>query len=381
MSMRDESRPSAKKVTAQLRDELCGAIALAESTVFGLREKVVLSEKFGGALNVLRAGESAWRDTGMSDAQTAELRALPDRIKACEHRIEALARRGIIAISCIDPIYPERLKQIPDYPLVLYARGEATHLKRQRYLAVVGSRRMTDYGFKAVQALVPELVTAGFVIVSGMAFGVDAAAHEACLGANGVTVAVQALGVTEPYPKSHLRLFEKIISRGIVVSEFADTPVYSGPELFPRRNRLISGLSDGVLVIEAGKPSGTLVTAALATDQNRQVFAVPGSIFSPLSAGCIGLIRQGAKPVTVADDIIEDLSASELTVPTCVATAPTFASEMERRLYELCATEPRDIDELIEKSGGTTAAVAAILARLELSGHLRATLARKFHIA
>ena len=202
----------------------------------------------------------------------------------------------------LSPHYPEKLRLLADPPQVLYYRGDLSLLKKPA-LAVVGSRQATKYGLKVVKKLIPSLVKAGFTIISGMARGIDAAAHWAAIESGGQTIAVLGCGLDVIYPKENQLLYQKV---QLLLSEF---PPGTKPEAknFPQRNRIIAGLADAILVIEAARKSGTMITARYATEQGKEVFAVPGPITSPQSEGTAWLIQQGAKLVYQVDDILEEL--------------------------------------------------------------------------
>lgn len=217
-----------------------------------------------------------------------------------------LKNQNIGTMTILDDDYPLPLKEIAQPPWVLYFRGRIELLQKP-ILAVIGSRRPTPYGQKATRQLVTDLVAAGFVIVSGMAFGIDTTAHVATMKAGGETIAVLGSGINVVYPKSNRRIYQEIIRSGLVLSEM---PIDTQPNrgVFPQRNRIISGLSSGCVVIEAGEKSGTLITADYALEEGREVFAVPGPIDAAQSKGTLKLIKQGAKCVTSAQDILEEFS-------------------------------------------------------------------------
>jgi DNA processing protein len=274
-----------------------------------------------------------------------------------------------------DPAYPPLLREIPDPPPLLFVRGDAA-LLRAPQLAVVGSRNPSHGGCDNARAFSDHLTRAGLVVTSGMALGIDACAHEAALGAGGRTIAVAATGLDRVYPAAHHELAHAIASQGALVSEF---PLGTPPrrEHFPRRNRLISGLSLGVLVVEAALQSGSLITARLAADQGREVFAIPGSIHSPLARGCHALIRQGAKLVETAQDILEELGA----LAGFVAAAPCDVSgsalgatldSAQQELLELIGHDPVEMDTLIARSGLTPGRVSSMLLHMELRGLIEA---------
>jgi DNA processing protein len=274
-----------------------------------------------------------------------------------------------------DPAYPPLLHEIPDPPPLLFVRGDAALLNAPQ-LAVVGSRNPSHGGCDNARAFSEHLTRAGLVVTSGMALGIDACAHEAALAAGGRTIAVAATGLDRVYPAAHHDLAHRIASQGALVSEF---PLGAPPrrEHFPRRNRLISGLSLGVLVVEAALRSGSLITARLAAEQGREVFAIPGSIHSPLARGCHALIRQGAKLVESAPDILEELGALARFVaasPRADSASALAASPdpAQQELLELIGYDPVEMDTLIVRSGLTPGRVSSMLLHMELRGLIEA---------
>jgi DNA processing protein len=277
-------------------------------------------------------------------------------------------------VAITDPDYPPLLREISDPPPLLFVRGDATLLCAPQ-LAVVGSRNPSHGGCDNARAFCESLTHAGLVVTSGLALGIDACAHEAALAAGGRTIAVAATGLDRVYPAVHRELAHRIVVQGALVSEF---PLGTPPrrEHFPRRNRLISGLSLGVLVVEAALKSGSLITARLAAEQGREVFAIPGSIHSPLARGCHALIRQGAKLVETAPDVIEELGALAqfvATSPGSVATAPGTPPDVaQQELLELMGYDPVEVDTLIVRSGLTPGGVSSMLLHMELCGLIEA---------
>ncbi len=271
-----------------------------------------------------------------------------------------------------DPAYPPLLREIPGPPPLLFVRGD-TALLRAPQLAVVGSRNPSHAGCDNARAFSEQLTRAGLVVTSGLALGIDACAHSAALDAGGQTIAVAATGLDRVYPSAHRELAHRIAAQGALVSEFAlGTPPRR--EHFPRRNRLISGLSLGVLVVEAALRSGSLITARLAAEQGREVFAIPGSIHAPLARGCHALIRQGAKLVETAQDIFEELGALAGFVAASPAVAPPYASldPAQQEFLELIGHDPVEMDTLITRSGLTPARVSSMLLHMELRGLIEA---------
>lgn len=267
-------------------------------------------------------------------------------------------------VTLADADYPQQLLQIPDPPPQLYVKGRLD-LPSRPALAVVGSRNATAQGAANAEAFAKALSDAGLTVVSGLALGIDAAAHRGGLAGRSSSMAVLGTGPDIVYPARNRALAHELAARGALVSEF---PLGTRPLAgnFPRRNRLISGLARGCLVVEAAADSGSLITARFAAEQGREVFAIPGSIHSPLAKGCHALIKQGAKLVESAEDILE-----ELRLPAARAAAPAGGAATDaraQRLLDALGHDARDPDTLAERSGLAAAEVAALLTQLELDG-------------
>ena len=290
---------------------------------------------------------------------------------------DAIRRAAVASIAAVpwcDPSYPAALTTIPDPPPVLWTRGRAEALSAPA-VAIVGSRAASPYGLAVAEQLAGDLAASGLVIVSGLARGVDSAAHRGALAAGGVTVAVLGSGVDVVYPAEHAPLATSIDATGAVISELVPG---TGPQqwFFPLRNRIISGLSRAVVVIEAGEKSGSLITARCALDQGRDVLAVPGNVLSGRNRGAHALLKDGAKIVESADDILEELGMGG-----AIAAAGPAADEDRRGptpgvapdpvLDCLVAGEPSDLDEISERSGLKTARLLPRLFELELQGRVR----------
>lgn len=261
---------------------------------------------FGSAKKAWEAPANAFPNLGWGQKEIEKLKLRNNSLVTTNNILDNKEKYNVITRKEIR--YPSGLTSISAPPPVIYTRGELRK-RDQLSLAVVGSRKMTNYGRQVVEALVPEFVQAGLTIVSGLALGVDTVAHRSALDAGGRTIAVLPCGIDQVYPLSNISLAKDIIKHGVLLTKF---PVGTPPnrENFPIRNRIIAGLSLGVLVIEAAEGSGTFHTVAAALEQGKDVFAVPGSIFSPYSAGVAKLIERGAKPVTSASDILEDLKTT-----------------------------------------------------------------------
>lgn len=283
-----------------------------------------------------------------------------------DKEFDKLIKEKINIITFKDASYPTRLKEIYDAPPILYIKGEIKPSDRLA-IAVVGSRKISSYGKQATSRFVSELAQNGVTIVSGLAYGVDALAHETALQASGRTIAVLGSGLNSQniYPPTNLKLAEKIAENGAVLSEYPfGTP--ATPQNFPARNRIVSGLSLGIVVIEAAEKSGALITADHALNQNREVFAVPGSIYNPNSAGPNNLIKKGAKLVSNCQDIFEELNL-DMTVMSATAKVNPETKE-EKTIYDILSNEPAHIDKLMILSKLDAATVNATLSIMEING-------------
>jgi len=300
------------------------------------------------------------------------LLAAPDTVRIEAARAWA-AEPGNHILTLADPGYPRALLDIADPPVLLYLKGDPSLLARPA-LAIVGARSATPQGVSNAHAFARALGEAGLTIVSGLALGIDAAAHRGALAdPGGTTVAVIGTGADRVYPARNQALAREIAAHGVIVSEYPlETPAHA--HNFPRRNRLIAGLARGVLVVEAALGSGSLITARLASESGREVFAIPGSIHSPLARGCHRLIRDGAKLVETAADVLEELAWGVPDGARDAASAPTARIALPdgeaARVLAALGHDPADVDTLATRSGLTLDALYAILLALELDGHL-----------
>lgn len=283
--------------------------------------------------------------------------------------LERLERAGIRALARPAPEYPERLRAIDDAPPVLYVRGTWT-ADDEWSVAIVGTRRATAYGRQATGELARGLAANRVTVVSGLARGVDTIAHRAALEAGGRTIAVLASGLDTVYPPENRRLADEIVERGAQISDY---PLGTKPraEFFPRRNRILSGLTLGTLVVEGDHTSGAMITAKFALEQGRDVFVVPGSIFSPQSRGPLALLRDGAAPVTGAEDILEALNLTMIGAQLDFGRAAPPENDRERALMGALSREPRHVDDVARRSGLAAGTVSGTLAMLELKGLVR----------
>ncbi len=317
---------------------------------------VALLQAFGSAASVL-AATRAQRAAVAGAAEPAFAAPVPEDL---DRALAWLGEPGHDLLAWDDPRYPPALLELGHAPPVLYILGRVELFARPA-LAIVGSRSATPQGLDNARAFAGALSAAGLTIVSGLALGIDGAAHEGALDGEGSTIAVMGTGLDRVYPARHRDLAHAIAQRGLLVSEFPPgTPVRDYH--FPRRNRLISGLSRGVLVVEAALQSGSLITARLAGEQGREVFAIPGSIHSPLSKGCHRLIREGAKLVETAGDILEELG-----LPGGLQSA-TQAPISSSVVLTAMGEDPVDLDTLIARTGLAPATVVSQLGELEVAG-------------
>ena len=357
-------------------EELLASIALSSLPGIGGATYCKLLNHFGKADKIFSASRN-------------ELQAVPEIHSDAIHSIQGLENwndaeatigrvqeLGAKIIPWQDPDYPRNLREIHDPPPLLYVKGDL-HPEDRLALSVVGSRFPTEYGIMVVEMVTRELTHRGFTIVSGLARGIDALSHETALKAGGRTLAVLGSGIDVIYPKENSKIYSEICQHGAVLTEFPpETP--PAAENFPRRNRIISGLGLGIIVIEASVHSGSLITASLALEQGREVFAVPGRITSPRSGGTNQLIREGAKLVTRADDIIEEIFPSldsELlaqVIPSrkngsAPRSMPAFAPD-EEKIFNLLSEDPLSFDQIISQTGLSFGEISEGLLNLELKG-------------
>ncbi|HTP64898.1 MAG TPA: DNA-processing protein DprA [Geobacteraceae bacterium] len=325
-----------------------------------------LLERFDTPERVLKATESELSGVkGINAAVVASI-LMHDYCEIAGRECEAVEREGIRVVDFLAQEYPKALLEIPDPPPYLYVKGDVAEINPA--IAIVGSRRASNYGLLATGRLASELASHGVTVISGMARGIDAAAHRGALNNGGRSVGVLGCGIDVVYPLENRGLYGEMALKGGLVSEF---PMGTLPlaENFPRRNRIISGMSRGVLVVEAMENSGSLITAQYALEQGREVFAVPGNINTSSSRGANRLIKQGAKLVEMVEDILEELPQLRKNTGFFPAGQQGFAlAPQEAAIYTLLAGSPLHIDDVITKCALTAGEVSAILLRLELKG-------------
>jgi DNA processing protein len=336
-------------------------------SVFGTPERI-----FGAGLKDLLAIEGIGTNRAKSITGFSSWGAV-------ERQIKTIEKEGMLAVHIGDHAYPEMLKEIGDPPVVVYVKGDI-RTEDKYAIAVVGSRKLTHYGASVAENMSEDLASMGFTVVSGMARGVDSLSHRSAIKAGGRTIAVLGSGIDVPYPPENRMLMDRIAESGYVLSEF---PPGSPPdkENFPKRNRLISGLSLGVLVIEATANSGALITARCALEQGREVFAVPGNITSANSEGTNELIRKGALLTSKAGDIVAELAP---VLKGFIRLRDRFkieVTEEEGKLCNLLSGEPKQVDVISRESGLPASKVLAVLLGLELKGAVKQITGKRFYLA
>lgn len=341
-------------------------VGFSQTTYIGPARLRLLVERFGDIEQAWNASPAALRAV-LDERSTESLLKTRGRL-SLESEMERIDRGGIQVITIADPIYPRLLKMIPAPPPVFYVRGTLLP-EDDLAIAMVGTRRSTSYGREVTSRIAAGLAEAGVTVVSGLARGIDGAAHHAALKAGGRTFAVLGSGVDIIYPSEHDGLALQIIENGALISDYAPGRKPDAPN-FPARNRIISGLSLGVVVIEAPSRSGALITVDFAADQGREVFVVPGSVLSDNSAGCLRLLRDGARVVASAADVLEDLHIGERREHVAVQQALPL-TDSERRLMNHINGDPQHIDEIVAAANIAVSEGLALVSMLELKGIIR----------
>jgi DNA processing protein len=367
----DENMPSGGDLP---HDELVDTLRLAFVSGVGPRTRRALLERFGTPRAVLAAAPSELREVDGVGPTLSRRIADATREIDVEGEIDLCRQHAVTILTEARSDYPRALREIHDPPGVLFVRGQ---LKPQDNLAIaiVGTRHATQYGLQQAQRLAASLARAGLTIISGLARGIDAAAHRGALEADGRTLAILGSGVLNIYPPEHQRLADEVVARGALVSESVPrAEPLAGT--FPQRNRIISGMSLGVIVIEAGFQSGALITARLAMEQGREVFAVPGRVDSRTAHGCHRLIRDGAKLVESADDVLEELGPLVEATPRADGQrthhpAELLLNELEQQVLAAFSHEPKSIDEVLAETGLPVPQVLSTLSVLEMRHLIR----------
>jgi DNA processing protein len=361
-------------------------LALSLTPGLASRLSARLLRRFDSPEGVFRA---PLRDLEACSLPTAVAQAIfkKEAFRRAEKELAAVRRiAGCRLLNWTEPEYPQTLLQIYDPPVMLYVRGDLQILNLPS-IGIVGTRKPSLYGTQLAERLGRDLAARGLVIVSGMARGIDAIGHQGAMSANGRAIGVLGTGIDICYPKENKKLYEKVLERGAIIGEFP-IGTHPAPENFPVRNRIVAGMPLGVIVVEGAQYSGSLITARLAMEFGREVFGVPGNVTQPVSFAPNQLIKQGAKLVAGAEDVIEEL-------PTPVRAALVQAEQpeaeqrnlllaaslntSEKKLYELLnAEEPRHIDDIVERSGLNSSEVLATLFNLEMKGIIRQLPGKQF---
>lgn len=330
----------------------------------GKAKLFAVKRHFGDLKEAWKGTKSDYFKAGL-DEKTANSIVTFRKTFSPDEELEKNGKYNISIITCESIEYPAILKEIPDYPVIIYVRGELKDVDSTS-IAVVGTRRSTAYGRQVTEELVINLVSNNITIISGLAKGIDSIAHKAAIEAKGRTIAVFACGLDVVYPPENIKLARDIIESGALISEF---PIGTKPkaEYFPRRNRILSGLSRGVVVVESGDSGGALITANFALEQNREVFAVPGNVFSPMSKGTNKLIQEGAKLVRNHLDILEELNLSDV-AQQLELKEEYSGNPIEMNIIKCISNEPIHIDEICRITGLSASVVISNLSVMELRG-------------
>ncbi len=336
-----------------------------------------LIKQVGSAAGLWETPVKDWPHIGMGQA-------LKDHIARLQRNFDpvkwetGLKEQGIAAVSMLDKNYPAHLKNLHDPPLVLYVKGELRISDSYSYLGVVGSRKRKVYGQKAIKDLLPPLIGQGLIIVSGMAYGIDSDAHQCSIDHNGYTIAVLGAGITVSLNSGRQFFAKKILENGALVSEYP--PAFTAKKwTFPARNRIIAGISDAILVVEASKKSGALITADFATQLGKEVFAVPGSILSTTSVGTNTLIQNGAKLIMNSSDLAEEFKSLGIDLSKH-DQKPKLVNELEERIYKLLCREPVPVDVIISQLGENAADIQVTLTMMSIRGLVEESPGRLFSI-
>ncbi|SHK09547.1 DNA-processing protein DprA [Rhodothermus profundi] len=365
------------KVPDNPSEELRALVALTLVPGVGSGRIRALLARFGSAQRVLYASIAELMQVPGIGMQTAQRIVAFDDWDAVDMQFEQAERVGATLIPAWDERFPPLLRTIYDPPALLWMRGTWTP-EDHHAVAIVGTRRPTDYGLRTARQFAAALAREGVTVISGLAYGIDAAAHRGALEAGGRTLAVLGSGVDRIYPARHERLARAILNQGALFSEF---PLGAAPDApnFPRRNRLISGLARAVLIVEAYETGGALITARLALEQNREVLAIPGVLHNPASAGTNRLIRDSlARLVCTPDDVLEAIGfgASPVAQP---PPSPPSLNGLERQLYDALEPEPLHIDVLCERTGLDPSTALVYLLQLEFKGLVRQLAGKQFY--
>jgi DNA processing protein len=360
--------------TVPLSDAARALLAIRLVPGIGARLTAALIERFGSAQNALEASVDDLANIPHLGIEIAQRLKRAWRDGDVDKEIEAMRRHQTHVLISGEPGYPSRLQEIPLPPPLIYVSGQILATD-ERAIALVGSRQCSSYGRRVAERLAADLAREGFTVVSGLARGIDASAHRGALNAGGRTLAVLAGGLSKIYPPEHADLAQEVRAAGALVSESAML-MEPMAGMFPARNRIISGLCRAVVIVEAAEKSGALITAQHAAEQGREVFAIPGPVDSPYSGGCLKLMRQGARLIRHAGDLLEDLDWQRTLKSTPAADArpapePPGLSEVEKKIWDMLREKTRTIDEIAQTVARPIAELSGILMGLELRNIVR----------
>jgi DNA processing protein len=363
--------------------ELLDLLALSLVPGLGPRLTQAMLDHFGSASAVRRASAAELQEVPHVGSKLAVSFAEALRAADPETELERAQQFGITLLPITSPDYPARLKELPDAPHLLYIRGTITPADTNA-VAIVGSRQCSNYGLRVAGKIAADLGRAGFTVVSGLALGIDGAAHRGALEGGGRTLAVLAGGLSKIYPPPHVSLADEVAARGALLTE---TPMMMSPQrgMFHARNRLISGLARAVVIIEANDRSGALITARHAAEQGRDVFAIPSNVDSPHSAGSLRLLRDGVKLIRHADDLLEDMKGlrtspprtadlfsdtAPAAAPVAAPTPPPISDPVHQQIWDLLA-EPKQSDEITRAIGMSAGQLSGVLLTMEMKKLIR----------
>lgn len=324
---------------------------------------------FGSEREVFQSRKAVIEASGCITQSEAEVLVRSRDCECIKREYERMQQKNIRLISIHENEYPEKLRVIAKAPYSMFLRGKLPEENRVS-VAIVGARNCTSYGKELAQWFGRELSNAGIQVISGMAYGIDGFAHWGALRGKTPTYAILGSGIDVCYPRENYELYMHLQQKGGILSEYAPGVKGKGFQ-FPMRNRIISGLSDAVLVIEARKKSGSLITADLALEQGKDVLAVPGRVCDPLSEGCLNLLKQGAEPVTCPEDIIGNFHLREMAERHRIERQPVMLDTPEKRIYAALSLEPKHIDQILRETNMVMAQVISILVQMELDGYVR----------
>lgn len=331
--------------------------------------------KFEKLLKHFGSSENAWKASSLDLEQllkptlTSKLVSYRKEFNIEKYE-DSLEKKKINYVCSFEDEYPKRLKSIKNSPIILYSKGNGTFNSEQKILSIVGTRKVTSYGRSITSMFASELAKQGIIIVSGLAIGVDSLAHSACLDVDGITFAVLGNGVDICYPKENQRIYDRILDNdGMIISEYPPG-VQPSVGSFPARNRIVAGLSDGILVTEGASDSGSLITANFGLEFNRKVFAVPGPITSSLSAAPLKLIEKGAKLVVTPEDVIKELGIKPSELMNSKKNLESL-DPFERKIFELIENEPMGFDEIVRQLKIESSKVGSLLSMMELKGLIK----------